>query len=107
MITANSGDALAQTVNAALAPLVEQVKALQATVTANADKEKETMVNALVAADVGLDADDLKAMSVNSLQKLHAKHCQTTAGLNGAFNSAANEVDEFKDYSINALMEAK
>jgi hypothetical protein len=90
MITANSGDAIAQAVKAAIEPLAQQVNTLQETIAANADKEKETMVNALVAADVGLDADDLKAMSVNSLQKLHAKHCQTTAGLNGAFNSASD-----------------
>lgn len=90
MITANSGDAIAQAVKAAIEPLAQQVNTLQATIAANADKEKETMVNSLVAADVGLDADDLKAMSVNSLQKLHAKHCQTTAGLTGAFNSASD-----------------
>ena len=88
MLLADNGDAITKAVQSAIEPVANELKEVKAALAANADKDKADMVDALVSADVGLDADDLKGLSVNAMQKLHAKHCQTTASLNGAFNSA-------------------
>lgn len=91
-----NADQIASIVNEAVS---KAVAPLQAQLQANADAEKNSLVKDLLAADVGLDEEDLKGMATNALHKLHAKHCQTTNTLSGQFaqvNSGKHEYDSIE-----------
>lgn len=91
-----NADQIASIVNEAVS---KAVAPLQAQLQANADAEKNGLVKDLLAADVGLDEEDLKGMATNALHKLHAKHCQTTNTLSGHFaqvNSGKHEYDSIE-----------
>lgn len=61
--------------------LKAELKDVKAKLNEKEDAQRDQQINDLVDADVGLEADDLKELSPNALQKLHTKHCTQTNGL--------------------------
>ena len=74
-------------VSEALDKMNKRMDALEAKLKDNAVAANQALIDDLVQADIGLDADALAGLTANSLKALHTKHCGTTAGLNGAYRS--------------------
>ncbi|WP_313687032.1 DUF2213 domain-containing protein [Pantoea sp.] len=84
-------------------PFAEKLNSIESGLTANADKDK-AVKRAAVKAKFGLDDVAVNAMDGAALDGLYAK-CQTSHGLNGAFNLNSQSDDQWSDYDLNAGME--
>lgn len=95
-------DAVAEAVK----PLKEQLDQLTANQSANEEAERTELVAKIVANNL-LDEESAKELSVNSLRKLATKIKPGTAApiVNSGFDSGSGE-DEFKDYNLNAAIDA-
>ncbi len=74
--------------------LKEQFGTLQAQVNANANKEKDTLVNKVVELDVGIDEDTAKAMSNSALENVIKKN-GGTVGFNAATSNDNHNADTY------------
>lgn len=74
-------------VSEALDKMNKRMDALEAKLKDNAVAANQALIDDLVQADIGLDAEALGGLAANSLKALHTKHCGTTAGLSGAYRS--------------------
>lgn len=95
-------DAVAEAVK----PLKEQLDQLTANQSANEEAERTELVAKIVANNL-LDEESAKELSVNSLRKVATKIKPGTAApiVNSGFDSGSGE-DEFKDYNLNAAIDA-
>lgn len=92
---ADNSAALLAAVNA----LTAKVESLETKLNANEEAEKDALVVEVNALDTGIAEEELKALSVNSLNALKEKHAPVTFGVNGKFRqSATNEaIEDFAD----------
>ena len=91
---ADNSAELLEAVNA----LTAKVESLETQLNAKDEAEKSALVAEVNALETGIAEDELKALSVNSLNALKEKHAPVTFGVNGQFRqSADNAEDDFAD----------
>jgi len=79
----------------AINSLTAKVDSLESQLNAKETAEKDALVAEVNALETGIAEDELKALSVNSLNALKEKHAPVTFGVNGQFRqSASNGADE-------------
>lgn len=100
--------AISNAVTEALKPLTDNLAAMQANEKAKEQRELDELVGKIVKANL-LTEDVAKTLTLNAARELAKKAVPgTAAGLNGAPAGLANsDDDEFKGYSLNALIEEK
>jgi len=83
----------------AINALTAKVNSLESQLNAKDEAEKDALVAEVNALETGIAEDELKALSVNSLQALKEKHAPVTFGVNGQFRQSANNGadEEFAD----------
>lgn len=83
----------------AISALTAKVNSLESQLNAKDQAEKDALVAEVNALETGIAEDELKALSVNSLQALKEKHAPVTFGVNGQFRQSANNGadEEFAD----------
>ena len=98
------GETVANTVKETVKPLTDSFEELKANQKAKDDAELAGLVETIVKANL-LDEADAKELTLNAARAL-AKKAKPgkAAALNGA-GAGANDEDEFKDYSLNSLIE--
>jgi hypothetical protein len=106
VVNADLTDAITKAVNAAVKPLNDQLTKLQANAEADAQAKKAAAVSAILAANSVYTKDELEAMPETVLNKMAAQFvpAYSVNSGNGQFNPQAE--DEFKDYSMNAAIDA-
>ena len=90
----------------AVKPLTDNLAEMQANAKAKEEAEKADLVNQVVKANV-LDEDAAKELTVNALRKLAEKAKPGKAAALNAGGFGGGQADDFADYDINAMMEAK
>jgi hypothetical protein len=79
----------------AINSLTAKVDSLESQLNAKEQAEKDALVAEVNALETGIAEDELKALSVNSLNALKEKHTPVTFGVNGQFRQpASNGADE-------------
>lgn len=83
----------------AINSLTAKVDSLESQLNAKEAAEKDALVAEVNALETGIAEEELKALSVNSLQALKEKHAPVTFGVNGQFRQSASNgaEDEFAD----------
>jgi hypothetical protein len=106
VVNADLTNAITAAVNAAVKPLNDQLTKLQANAEADAQAKKAAAVSAILAANSVYTKDELEAMPETVLNKMAAQFvpAYSVNSGNGQFNPQAE--DEFKDYSMNAAIDA-
>jgi len=89
-------DLIKQAVNAAVEPLNAQIGELKSQLNAKDEAEKQTLVDAVNALELGMAEDDVKNLSTNSLQALLDKHNQTLS-VNGAYRPTKPAATAYDD----------
>ena len=90
----------------AVKPMSDHIAQLQASAAAAEEAEKAELIAKIVKANL-LDEETAKGLALNALKALAVKTVPgKAAGINAAFGGSSGG-DEFADYDINALMEAK
>ena len=92
--------AITAAVNLAIKPLTDEISTLKSQLQANADKDLATK-RAAVKAKFDFDDAAVNSLQGEALDSLYAK-CQTSHGLNPAFQQVNVENDQWKDYDLNA-----
>ncbi|MHB9329442.1 DUF2213 domain-containing protein [Phytobacter ursingii] len=92
--------AITAAVNLAIKPLTDEISTLKSQLQANADKDLATK-RAAVKAKFEFDDAAVNSLQGEALDALYAK-CQTSHGLNPAFQQVNAENDQWKDYDLNA-----
>ena len=102
------GKTLGDTIGNALKPLTDNLSAMQANEKAKEEAEKTDLIEKIVKANL-LSEAAAKELTLNAARELAKKAVPGKAmGLNGAPATVQNsEDDEFKGYSLNALIEEK
>lgn len=102
------GKTLGETIGNALKPLTDNLSAMQANEKAKEEAEKTDLIEKIVKANL-LSEAAAKELTLNAARELAKKAVPGKAmGLNGAPATVQNsEDDEFKGYSLNALIEEK
>ncbi|ORJ47854.1 DUF2213 domain-containing protein [Kluyvera intermedia] len=95
-----NADAITAAVNLAIKPLTDEISTLKSQLQANADKDLATK-RAAVKAKFEFDDAAVNSLQGEALDALYAK-CQTSHGLNPAFQQVNAENDQWKDYDLNA-----
>lgn len=105
-LATGQADAISAAVAAAVKPLVDAQTATNAAAAEAAKAEKEALVEKVVKANLLTDVV-AKELTINALKELVAKiPAGTAAPLNGAF-ALNGAKDDWADYDLNKLMEAK
>ncbi|MGE2346587.1 DUF2213 domain-containing protein [Enterobacter asburiae] len=95
-----NADAITAAVNLAIKPLTDEISTLKSQLQANADKDLATK-RAAVKAKFEFDDAAVNSLQGEALDALYAK-CQTSHGLNPAFQQVNAENDQWKDYDLNS-----
>jgi hypothetical protein len=74
--------------------LKAEVESLKTQLNAKEAAEKDALVAEVNALETGIAEDELKALSVNSLNALKEKHAPVTFGINGQFRQSVDNADE-------------
>jgi hypothetical protein len=74
--------------------LKAEVESLKTQLNAKEAAEKDALVAEVNARETGIAEDELKALSVNSLNALKEKHAPVTFGINGQFRQSVDNADE-------------
>lgn len=101
-----NAEAITAAVNAAIAPLTQKLTALETQLTANSENEL-SQKRAAVKLAMNMSDEEVADLQGKALDRLYA-NCQKSQGLHGGFqlNSQTTD-DQWKDYDLNAEMEAK
>lgn len=106
VVNADLTNAITAAVNAAVKPLNDKLAAFEANSQAQAKSAKDAVISQILAANAVYTKDELAEMPESVLNKL-ASQCVPAYGLNrGAAQFNAKAEDEFKDYSMNAAIDA-
>jgi hypothetical protein len=85
----------------AINSLTAKVDSLESQLNAKETAEKDALVAEVNALETGIAEDELKALSVNSLNALKEKHTPVTFGVNGQFRQPASNADDEQFADIN------
>ncbi|MDU1367639.1 DUF2213 domain-containing protein [Klebsiella michiganensis] len=99
-----NSDAITAAVNLAIKPLTDEIGTLKTQLQANAEKDLTTKRQAVKAKFPFMTEAAINSLAGDALNDMYSQ-CQTSTGLNPAFQQVNAENDQWKDYDLNAGMD--